>query len=89
MRAEQIRIGILKASLGDIDAVFEGTVADVIFEGERLLYEITVPALSKKSIRIFHHDQNDFATHELGQDVFVGWKSRDFHIFVAGKEGSE
>ena len=89
VRAEQIRIGILKASLGDIDAVFEGTVADVIFEGERLLYEITVPALSNKSIRIFHHDQNDFATHELGQDVFVGWKSRDFHIFVAGKEGSE
>ena len=79
----------MKATLDDIDVAFEGIVADVIFEGERLLYEITVPALSKKSIRIFHHDQNDFATHELGQDVFVGWKSRDFHIFVAGKEGSE
>ena len=89
VRAEQIRIGIIKASLDDIDVAFEGIVADVIFEGERLLYEITVPALGGNTVRIFHHDQNNFATHELGQDVFVGWKSRDFHIFVVGKEDSE
>lgn len=89
LRAEQIRIGITESALDDVDTRFEGTVADVIFEGERLLYEISVPALSAEPIRIFHHDQNDFATHELGQAVLIGWKSRDLHVFVAGKEGSE
>lgn len=89
VRAEQLRIAKDKSELGDVDARFEGTVADVIFEGERLLYEISVPALGKEPIRIFHHDQNDFATHELGQTVHVGWKGRDLHIFVAGHEGSK
>ncbi|MEM6890886.1 MAG: ABC transporter ATP-binding protein [Pseudomonadota bacterium] len=89
LRAEQIRIGVTESALDDVDTRFEGTVADVIFEGERLLYEISVPALSAEPIRIFHHDQNDFATHELGQAVLIGWKSRDLHVFVAGKEGSE
>lgn len=89
LRAEQIRIGVTESALDDVDTRFEGTVADVIFEGERLLYEISVPALRAEPIRIFHHDQNDFATHELGQAVLIGWKSRDLHVFVAGKEGSE
>lgn len=88
VRAEQIRIAPKQGALEDVDAVFEGTVADVIFEGERLLYEIDVQALGAEPIRIFHHDQNDFATHELGQSVHIGWKCRDLHIFVAGQKGS-
>ena len=83
IRAEQIRISATKSELGKLDAQFEGTVSDVIFEGERLLYEVSVPILGDVPIRIFHHDQNDFATHELGGTVHIGWKSRDLHIFVA------
>lgn len=88
VRAEQIRIVSKTESLADVDADFEGTVVDVIFEGERLLYEINVPALGATPFRIFHHDQNDFATHELGKSVRIGWKCRDLHIFVAGTKGS-
>ena len=83
VRAEQISIGLTEAALGEVDAAFKGTVADVIFEGERLLYEVLVPALGSDPLRIFHHDQHDFATHKTGTDVFVGWKNCDLHIFVA------
>lgn len=89
VRAEQIRIATSRDDLGQVDAAFEGTVADVIFEGERLLYEISVPGLSNEPVRIFHHDQGELATHELGESVFIGWKSRDLHVFVVGKEGSK
>jgi putative spermidine/putrescine transport system ATP-binding protein len=88
VRAEQIRIGATHASIGDADSVFEGKITDVIFEGERLLYEIAVPSIGADSIRIFHHDQNEFATHDLGQTVFIGWNSRDLHVFVAGSKDS-
>jgi putative spermidine/putrescine transport system ATP-binding protein len=83
LRAEHIRIAANKSELSVFDAQFEGTVSDVIFEGERLLYEVAVPQLREEPVRIFHHDQNDFATHALGGTVHIGWKSRDLHIFVA------
>ena len=84
VRAEQVRISANVAEISDMDAQFEGTISDVIFEGERLLYEAIVPDLGPDPIRIFHHDQNNFETHELGETVHIGWKSRDLHIFVAG-----
>ncbi|QBY01433.1 ABC transporter ATP-binding protein [Rhodophyticola sp. CCM32] len=83
VRAEQIRIASDKAELEGLDATFEGVVTDVIFEGERLLYELSVPALGTDPVRIYHHDQNNFATHELGRPVHIGWESRDLHVFVA------
>ena len=83
VRAEQIRISTDKAELDGLGAIFEGTVTDVIFEGERLLYELSVPQLGPDPVRIFHHDRNDFATHELGRPVHIGWESRDLHVFVA------
>lgn len=82
VRAEQIRISDKKADIAKLDCHFKGTVQDVIFEGERLIYELSVPELSEEPIRIYHHDQNDFATHELGSTVQLGWTSRDLHIFV-------
>ena len=83
VRAEQIRISAKKPDLEKLNMVFEGTVTDVIFEGERLLYELSVPQLGPKPIRIFYHDQNDFATYELGRAVHIGWETRDLHVFVA------
>lgn len=83
VRAEQIRIANTKTALGKLDAMFTGTINDVIFEGERLLYEVSIPELSDDVIRIFHHDQLDFATHELGSTVHIGWATRDLHVFVA------
>jgi len=84
VRAEQVRISAKEGEISAMDAKFKGTVSDIIFEGERLLYEVAIPALGEEPIRIFHHDRNNFDTHELGESVHVGWKSRDLHIFAAG-----
>lgn len=83
VRAEQIRISGKNSDMAVLDCNFRGTVKDVIFEGERLIYELSVPELGEEPIRIYHHDQNDFATHELGSTVHIGWTNRDLHIFVA------
>ena len=82
IRAEQIRLFRGKSENRECEAYFEGRVTDVIFEGERILYELSVAALSDALIRIIHHDQQDFSTFEVGEMVFVGWQSRDMHVFV-------
>ena len=82
VRAEQVRLFRGQSENRDCEVYFEGRVTDVIFEGERILYELSVAALSDALIRIIHHDQQDFSTFELGEVVFVGWKSRDMHVFV-------
>lgn len=83
VRAEQIRIAGTPEALGKLDVTFQGRVKDVIFEGDRLLYELSIPELGDDPVRIFHHDQNDFATHDVGETVHIGWMNRDLHIFVA------
>lgn len=82
LRAEQIRISGRADDLAALDFTFSGTIADVIFEGERQIYEVAVPALSHTALRIFHHDQDAFATHHIGENVHVGWNAGDMHIYV-------
>lgn len=82
LRAEQIRIAGQKRDLQKLDFQFQGTISDVIFEGERQIYEVDVPELSNTPIRIFHHDQDDFATHDVGTLIHLGWTRRDMHIYL-------
>jgi putative spermidine/putrescine transport system ATP-binding protein len=57
-------------------------VTDVIFEGERLLYEVSVPSLGGAMLRIYHHDPDEFALVDRGAQVEVGWNARDLLIFA-------
>lgn len=82
LRAEQIRIASEKSELQDLDFLFKGKINDVIFEGERQIYEVSVPELSATPLRIFHHDQDDFATHDVGETIHLGWTKRDMHIYA-------
>lgn len=82
LRAEQIRIASQEHDLNSLDFQFQGTISDVIFEGERQIYEVSVPELSDNPIRIFHHDQDDFATHDVGALIHLGWTKRDMHIYA-------
>lgn len=82
LRAEQIRIAGQEGDLQSLDFQFQGTISDVIFEGERQIYEVDVPELSNTPIRIFHHDQDDFATHDVGTLIHLGWTKRDMHIYL-------
>ncbi len=81
IRAEQIRIAGDAAALVGLDTTLAGTVSDAIFEGERVVYEVTVPALGDTVVRVFGHDPEKHAQHSVGADVFLGWNARDMLVF--------
>ena len=82
IRAEQIRIASRKEDLLELETVLGGTVSDVIFEGERLLYEIAVPALSQP-LFVYHHDPESSEVFAAGATVSLGWRARDLIVYEA------
>lgn len=85
IRAEQLRITDASGSLPGCETVCEGSIQDVIFEGERLLYAVNVPALSQ-TLRVYHHDPELHAMFEPGQGVKLGWNAKDLVIFKHGAQ---
>jgi putative spermidine/putrescine transport system ATP-binding protein len=81
IRAEQIRIAADEGRLSDLATVLAGKVADAIFEGERIVYEIAVPALGGDIVRVFDHDPVGHTQYEIGAKVFIGWNARDVFVF--------
>lgn len=81
IRAEQIRIAGDESRLAGLATVLAGEVADAIFEGERVVYEIAVPALGGDVLRVFDHDPAGHTQHEIGARVFIGWNARDVYVF--------
>ena len=82
LRAERVRIASAGKALSTTDFSFTGRISDVIFEGERQIYVVDVPGLSETPLRILHHDQDEFATHHIGEQVHVGWKAGDMHVYA-------
>ena len=81
LRAEQIRIAAAKRQLAGLDIVFEGTIEDVIFEGERVVYEVSPPAFNGLILRVFDHDQLNHTEFKTNSRVFLGWNTRDLLVF--------
>ena len=82
IRAEQIRIAGEPSRLAELNTVVEGVVSDAIFEGERVVYEVTVSALGGAVLRVFDHDPEGHSQHEIGSKVFLGWNARDVLVFA-------
>ena len=81
IRAEQIRLSGGEGHLDGLETVVEGEVADCIFEGERIVYEIRVPRLSGALMRVFDHDPESHLQFAPGEAVRLGWNARDMHVF--------
>ncbi len=81
VRAEQIRIAPRADALDRLDTILEGTVADAIFEGERIVYEVRVPHLGDQLVRVFDHDPVNHLQFSPGDSVCLGWNARDMHVF--------
>ena len=58
-------------------------VADVVFEGDRLVYEVRVPAFGGASLRLFDLAPLDHPRHAPGSTVSVGWSPGDVYVFAA------
>ncbi|WP_377294497.1 ABC transporter ATP-binding protein [Rhizobium sp. SG2393] len=81
VRAEQVRITGIGSELSGLDTIVTGTVTDAIFEGERIVYEVEVPAIGAGAFRVFDHDAEDHQQFAPGAAVRLGWNARDVHIF--------
>ncbi|PRD42002.1 polyamine ABC transporter ATP-binding protein [Phyllobacterium phragmitis] len=81
IRAEQIRMAGDAAALAGLDMVQQGTIADAIFEGERVVYEVRVPSLGDALFRVFDHDPVAHTQFEQGAAVHLGWNARDMLVF--------
>ena len=81
IRAEQIRLAADEASLKEFDTVLAGKVADAIFEGERMVYEVSIPALAALTFKVFDHDPVGHSQYEIGAGVFLGWNAKDMLVF--------
>ncbi|MFO1070500.1 MAG: ABC transporter ATP-binding protein [Geminicoccaceae bacterium] len=73
VRAERVR-------LGD-PAGLAGTVREAIFEGDRTVYEIVVPALGGAALRAFEPHAARTAPRERGSAVTLGLAADDVWIF--------
>ncbi|PSH57195.1 ABC transporter ATP-binding protein [Phyllobacterium endophyticum] len=82
VRAEQIRVAATPDRLDDLQTTVAGSVMDVIFEGERVVYEVRLASLQDATIRVFDHDPSQHAEFEAGARVFVGWNARDVLVFA-------
>jgi len=79
IRAEQVRISARPPAA--LETVTAGVVADAIFEGERIVYEVAVPALGGAVMRVFDHDAEAHQQFGPGDEVSLGWNTRDMHFF--------
>ena len=82
IRAEQVRVADRETDSAGRDSVFSGTVRERIFEGDRVVYEVSCPDLDDSLVYAFEPDP---LRHELfapGDCVSVAWNSRDLMVFV-------
>jgi putative spermidine/putrescine transport system ATP-binding protein len=81
VRAEQIRISAERENLRDCELVFEGRIADTVFEGHRIVYEVVVPQLGEVRLRVFNHDPVHHTSFQLGDRAYLGWNTKDMLVF--------
>jgi putative spermidine/putrescine transport system ATP-binding protein len=83
VRAEKIRIAAGRDALVGLQTILPGTVSDVIFEGDRVVYEVDAKLPGSGPLRIFDRDPADHGQFTPGAEVFVGWNGADMHVFKA------
>jgi putative spermidine/putrescine transport system ATP-binding protein len=83
LRAEQLHLGRAAERLAACDTAIEATVGAVIFEGDRLVYEVRCAALDQAVLRVFDNDPRHSIAFALGDAVTVGWSDVDPLLFLA------
>ncbi|MDR9395510.1 ABC transporter ATP-binding protein [Roseovarius sp. SYSU LYC5161] len=77
IRAEQVRIGTGE----DLENRLSGIVEQRIFEGDRVVYAIRVPALGDAMINVFDHDPAAHREYGESEEVPLGWNRGDLFAF--------
>ncbi|WP_244487671.1 MULTISPECIES: ABC transporter ATP-binding protein [unclassified Aureimonas] len=87
LRAEQIRVaapgaeGPAGLQTAGLDTQCLAEIVDVIFEGERVVYEARLAGGADTILRVFDHDPVGHAVQPVGAAVRLGWNRRDLIVF--------
>jgi len=83
LRAEHVRITPAGAASGELrlDVHLAGVVRQVAFEGDRTLYEVSVPALGGALLRAIDRSPESHLRLAAGSPVGVGWRACDLMPF--------
>ena len=76
IRAERIAVDGDRAGLAAL-------IQDVVFEGDRLVYEVRVPALADAILRVIDPDPLRLPRRDPGDSLTIGWSPRDLFVFAA------
>jgi putative spermidine/putrescine transport system ATP-binding protein len=76
LRAEKVRIGG-----GDQEGGLDATIAETVFEGDRLVYRLHVDAWPDQELLAFDYAQNEAKPRAVGEKVRVSWHRNDLMIF--------
>jgi putative spermidine/putrescine transport system ATP-binding protein len=83
LRADRVRLAAGHTAPPGCDATVAGVVEDAIFEGDRILYELRLPALGDARLRAVDIDPGAHARHAAGAAVTAGWAREDMILFNA------
>jgi putative spermidine/putrescine transport system ATP-binding protein len=86
LRAERIRLAPSGVEPLGCDVVVAAVVADAIFEGDRILYELTLPDLGDAALRAIDRDAGAHSRFAPGDAVSAGWTREDLIIFDDANE---
>jgi putative spermidine/putrescine transport system ATP-binding protein len=81
LSAENVTIAEQSDDHRRFETIVEGTVLDAIYEGERVVYEIAVPAADGAVIRAYHHQSDARPVFDRGARVHLGWNAQDLMVF--------
>jgi putative spermidine/putrescine transport system ATP-binding protein len=82
LRAERVRVGLPGVPLPATDTVLEGVLVQRIFEGDRVIHEVRVPALDGAVLRAIDRDvDGPVASAVEGAPLRLGWRTGDLIAF--------
>lgn len=83
LRAERIKVENPGAPAMVGTQRVPATIAEEIFEGDRLIYHCRVPALQDAELRVVDSDPASHGVRRIGEPVSLVWSDRDFLVFPA------
>ena len=76
LRAEKVHVGA-----EDTNGGLSATIAETVFEGDRLVYRLHVETWPDHPLLAFEYAQNEARPRGLGEKVKVSWRPEDLMIF--------
>ena len=81
IRAEQLRLAGLGEAITGCDTLCEGTVSDVIFEGERVVYEVSPEKAPNLTLRLIDADPRPGSLPQPGATMTLGFSAADMFVY--------